>query len=75
MLTSLDGWMDDQADPDVILELVFCNCKKIVLNNVSVFYCKFFVQIFANAKAKVAMKSQNHFLYMKCLDLLKSQCL
>ena len=30
----------------------------------SMFYCKFLVKIFANVKANVIMKSQNHFLYL-----------
>ena len=30
----------------------------------SMFYCKFLVKIFANVKANVIKKSQNHFLYL-----------
>ena len=56
--------MDHQTDPDEILELVFCDCKKAKFTEQG--QCallqipSFLVQIFANAKSNVIMKSQHH---------------
>ena len=41
--------MDNHIAPDEILELVICDAtNKNVLNSISVSYCKFLVQIYAN---------------------------
>ena len=56
-------WMDNQAAPDEILELVASDCKKEkCIEQCQCVLLQIPCQMFANAKANVIMKSLNNFL-------------